>query len=64
MEEEMNPPGESEVQNQQAATSDTNAPERDIKRKKVHDDHHVGRKYRLFSNYSSYGDSPHTHTSF
>jgi hypothetical protein len=29
-----------------------------------HDDHHVNRKYRIFSNHSSYGDSPHTNTSF
>ena len=29
-----------------------------------HEDHHVSRKYRLFSNHSSYGDSPHTNTSF
>ncbi|HRN99184.1 MAG TPA: hypothetical protein PLA69_07730 [Flavobacterium sp.] len=27
-------------------------------------DHHVNRKYRVFSNHSSYGDSPHTVTSF
>lgn len=36
----------------------------DSKRKKHHEDHHVNRKYRLFSNHSSYGDSPHTNTSF
>lgn len=36
----------------------------DPKRKRHHEDHHVSRKYRLFSNHSSYGDSPHTNTSF
>lgn len=34
------------------------------KRKRHNEDHHVSRKYRLFSNHSSYGDSPHTNTSF
>jgi len=33
------------------------------RRRKHHEDHTVSRKYRLFSNYSSYGDSPHTNTS-
>lgn len=32
--------------------------------KKKSVDHHVNRKYRVFSNHSSYGDSPHTVTSF
>ncbi|RZJ31750.1 MAG: hypothetical protein EOO48_01145 [Flavobacterium sp.] len=31
---------------------------------KHQNDHHINRKYRLFSNHSSYGDSPHTNTSF
>ena len=34
------------------------------KKRVKHEDHHVSRKYRLFSNHSSYGDSPHTNTSF
>lgn len=34
------------------------------KKRVKHEDHHVSRKYKLFSNHSSYGDSPHTHTSF
>jgi hypothetical protein len=29
-----------------------------------HEEHHINRKYRIFSNHSSYGDSPHTNTSF
>ncbi len=36
----------------------------DSRKRKHHDDHTVSRKYKLFSNYSSYGDSPHTNTSF
>lgn len=40
-------------------------PENDDARqkRKHHDDHHINRKYRVFSNHSSYGDSPHTNTS-
>lgn len=39
-------------------------PENQEQRKRVrHEDHHVSRKYKLFSNHSSYGDSPHTSTS-
>lgn len=34
------------------------------KKRVKHEDHHVSRKYKLFSNHSSYGDSPHTNTSF
>ena len=33
------------------------------KKRVKHEDHNVSRKYRLFSNHSSYGDSPHTNTS-
>jgi len=33
------------------------------RKRKHHEDHTVSRKYRLFSNHSSYGDSPHTNTS-
>ncbi|CAM3311315.1 hypothetical protein FLLO111716_02830 [Flavobacterium longum] len=36
----------------------------DSKKRVKHEDHHVNRKYKLFSNHSSYGDSPHTNTSF
>jgi hypothetical protein len=34
------------------------------KKRVRHEDHHVNWKYKLFSNHSSYGDSPHTNTSF
>lgn len=33
-------------------------------RKVRHHDHSVSRRYRMFSNYSSAGDMPHTRTSF
>ncbi len=33
-------------------------------RHRHHEDHHVNRKYRMFSNHSSAGDQPHTSTSF
>jgi len=36
----------------------------EARKRKHHDEHSVSRKYRLFSNHSSYGDSPHTNTSF
>jgi len=65
MEEEMIPPREPEMPDIQAASEETTASERELRpRKKTHEDHHVNRKYRVFSNHSSYGDSPHTHTSF
>lgn len=38
--------------------------QQDSKKRVKHEDHHVNRKYKLFSNHSSYGDSPHTNTSF
>ena len=47
---------------------DLQAPENEVtenrKPRHKHEDHHVNRKYKLFSNHSSYGDSPHTNTSF
>lgn len=46
-----------------ANTSD-NQPQPEGRKRVKHDDHHVSRKYKLFSNHSSYGDSPHTNTSF
>ena len=43
---------------------DTQASDSQEQKKRVkHEDHNVSRKYRLFSNHSSYGDSPHTNTS-
>jgi hypothetical protein len=47
-----------------AESIDANALESHEQKKRVkHEDHNVSRKYRLFSNHSSYGDSPHTNTS-
>jgi hypothetical protein len=42
-----------------AGASENHEPKKRVK----HEDHNVSRKYRLFSNHSSYGDSPHTNTS-
>jgi hypothetical protein len=47
-----------------AGEIDAHALENQDQKKRVkHEDHNVSRKYRLFSNHSSYGDSPHTNTS-
>lgn len=56
---EFNPASE----NDQQVNASENAQEKKTRRKH-HEDHNVSRKYRLFSNHSSYGDSPHTNTSF
>jgi hypothetical protein len=68
-------PNQDDLGNQQTGDSITN-PENSTEmsasaegeerreRHRHHDDHHVNRKYRIFSNHSSYGDSPHTNTSF
>jgi hypothetical protein len=42
---------------------EASAEQSESRKRKHHEDHHVNRKYRLFSNHSSYGDSPHTNTS-
>jgi len=55
-----NPIGENQSELQASEmNSDGNRPKH-----RHHEDHHVNRKYRIFSNHSSYGDSPHTNTSF
>jgi hypothetical protein len=73
MEKEMSGPdrqGEREdhIEAQAGAGMESNASEtetqRDKQHKKHHGDHAVSRKYRMFSNYSSNNDMPHTSTSF
>lgn len=47
------------VEEVEAHANESQQPRKRIK----HEDHNVSRKYKLFSNHSSYGDSPHTNTS-
>ena len=46
------------------ANAAAEAADAENKRKRHQENHHINRKYKLFSNHSSYGDSPHTNTSF
>lgn len=62
--EDLNARRNDETPHEEVREEAQNAEQAQPKRKHHHEDHHINRKYRIFSNHSSYGDSPHTNTSF